>query len=47
METFEEIEPNHWMVAMSRGGIATSHAGIGNMDKADRLMSELERDIEN
>ena len=45
METLRDIDPNNWMVAYSRAGIAASHALSGDMRKADQLMAELKRDI--
>ena len=44
--TLKEIEPNSWMVANSRGSIAYSHALSGDLDRADQLLRELQRDIE-
>ncbi|UCC44426.1 MAG: protein kinase [Candidatus Zixiibacteriota bacterium] len=44
--TLKEIAPNVGMVAYSRGTIAYCHALLGDLDKADQLLRELERDIE-
>jgi serine/threonine protein kinase/tetratricopeptide (TPR) repeat protein len=45
-ETLKEIEPNSFLVAFSRGAIAYSHTLSGDLDRADQLLRELERDIE-
>jgi len=46
LATLKEIEPNARMVAYSRGLIAYCYALLGDLDKADQLLRELERDIE-
>ena len=45
-ETLKEIEPNSFLVAFSRGAIAYGHAVSGDLDRADQLLRDLERDIE-
>ena len=44
--TLRETEPIWWIVASARGAIAYSHALSGDLDRADQLLRELERDIE-
>ncbi|MEE9442987.1 MAG: protein kinase [candidate division Zixibacteria bacterium] len=44
--TLNEIEPNNHLVAFSRGATAYSHALSGDLDRADQLLRDLERDIE-
>jgi len=46
IKTLKDIEPNNWMVYFSRGDIALSYAKMGNLDRAEQLLQELESDID-
>jgi tetratricopeptide (TPR) repeat protein len=45
-EVLNDIFPGSWKVVASRGSIAVCHARMGDFAAADRLMQELEADID-